>query len=1794
MATIQSYGLNAAGAFGPLTSSDELGAEGGADLTLRAATILRSSAGAVSLYGDNNTTTITIGGGTSNTLITIGGSGITTDFPSGSTVDFAGASVTGFSGSGGGSFDFLNVGTSADAVASGDFSAGLTGAGRLFYDQSADLLRQYNSSGAQTFGMDGSSLALVDSSGDTRVIMFHAGSSQVRPPGYGVTTSARMGMTANSDTNCALTGWNDAGTIVTSLEGAIGYLRLGANTTAVAEGDLSAGDGTNEMFWDASAGELSVDRPANDLAILRVRNTTAGTAAGSYVIIEPDSGGLGTKQLILSAFSTSHSTQASQARIFATTAMTGGLHVGANSGGVHFYAGEAFETAQTKVWRIQSTLAEGFGHFVPATTNTYDIGSSTLKPRDVFIGRSLGVGSSNATGATGDIIAGDGTSTLTWDASIPQLSATLPNSGSIRTNDSGYAWAFVNRNPGTNSKGGLRLDVHDSAAARAAGLGGNNYFLIEGWSSGWFHWNYEHVSEPNGHSRFDWVVNRGTIGNYWFMGIGNTASPSTAQPRLELFDTSGTVRCYIDPGAATVVAGDTLRITGSANGGVFSTIVNTDAAGGSAHAGWRVENDAGDTGILRIFGGTHPESGTTQLTGNAGPLSLSGGTGTFVGLQIANSFYWYLNGVTTGSNTVGHIIAAADNAYDIGSRDGGTVFLRPRTLYVGTQVRVEGLTAAATAVFTDGSANGNIQNQVRNTNTGALATAEFRVVSDTAVGQFTSRSSGHGSPNQTSVIGSHQLWLASGTGENLILGAALGEHWFVNGSTAGSNTVGHLCNATDNTYDIGSRDGGTTDLRPRTVYAGTSIEIGTTTGSSAAGDLQAGDGTNELFWDASDDLLTLTGTGNNLAGISGDSGSAHFAIRDVAGNTTFNGLLMQVHNTSGIGGPGLGGVIGWQAEHDGSVSGPGVESQGSIRMIWRDATQSTTGQSPTAQLEFEMKRGDPLGFPAKLLVLGNTTTATGNARAEFGNNAGTRTVTIDMDQESLQIGQSASTPTGAGDVVAGDGTRELLWDASIPTLVVTGNNAIGSQNTVHVADDDAGIIVQSFNNVSATASATLTLTRARGTVAVGADTAANDTLGRVIGSGWASGANASGAEIRFVNDGVFTPAVDSRGRIRLMTVSPGAWASTSSKWEIDSNGHLTAGTDNSWDIGSEDGGTTPLRPRTVYVGTSLNVGNGITPSTANGDFVFGDGTRTASWDASAGLMSISGGTTAADYLRITGSANNGVFATIVNSDSVSANPHAGWRVENDNGDRGLLRIFGGTHPESGTTQLTGNLGPLTLSGGAGTFVSLQIANSTYWSLNGVTTGSNTVGHIIAQVDNSYDIGSRDGGTTPLRPRTIYAGTSVEISGLTAAGDPFDATGAANGTIRAHITNTDAGSAAVAEVRVQGDSAIGQFRTLSTGHPDGAGVGVVTAANLHFASSGSSIDFRTGGTGVGSTRWRILASGSGSHLVTVADNTYDIGASGATRPRTIYVGTSLEVGTTTGSSAAGDLQAGDGTRELFYDASTNTVSINGAASTISSDDDLTLTAVNTAATTPVVLAITVDNTGATSGDSTLDLNVTSTNGAGNLDIDVQDLVTIDSTGFSIDGTGGTSNVSNAGALSISTSGGGALTVASAVALSLDSGAGTIETDATAFTADAALTITATSAILSLDGTGIETSATTITADAGLAIATTTTGALSLDSGTTGAVNLGTGASAKTITIGNTTGATGVVYDAGSGGHAFTGNIGFYGTTPVAQSAAYSVSNAATDRTYDANSTTLNELADVLATLIADLQATGLIG
>jgi hypothetical protein len=95
----------------------------------------------------------------------------------------------------------------------------------------------------------------------------------------------------------------------------------------------------------------------------------------------------------------------------------------------------------------------------------------------------------------------------------------------------------------------------------------------------------------------------------------------------------------------------------------------------------------------------------------------------------------------------------------------------------------------------------------------------------------------------------------------------------------------------------------------------------------------------------------------------------------------------------------------------------------------------------------------------------------------------------------------------------------------------------------------------------------------------------------------------------------------------------------------------------------------------------------------------------------------------------------------------------------------------------------------------------------------------------------------------------------------------------------------------------------------------------------------------------------------------------------------------------------------------------------------------------------------------------------------------------------------------------------------------------------------LTIQSGSGTLSLGSTTSLASngALTITGGTTLALTSTGTNAISLDSGTTGGINIGTNANAKTITLGNVTGATSVVVDCGTVGCSFGASATAHPTT-----------------------------------------------
>jgi len=242
----------------------------------------------------------------------------------------------------------------------------------------------------------------------------------------------------------------------------------------------------------------------------------------------------------------------------------------------------------------------------------------------------------------------------------------------------------------------------------------------------------------------------------------------------------------------------------------------------------------------------------------------------------------------------------------------------------------------------------------------------------------------------------------------------------------------------------------------------------------------------------------------------------------------------------------------------------------------------------------------------------------------------------------LNVGTSTTTAVANGDLAAGDGTRELSWDASAGSLTLTSayqvigtptspSTAVGAFSTgvggnYAKFDGVTGITCRSTASRSGQFISDSPVANNNRQIVAVVDGESSDTIG--LGGGVqfnATHANATGYEqsgIRGYSEivgGGIGQKPSSLAFLSQGNTHPSA-SDLSIKWRILGAGHLIAHTDNLYDVGAS--GAT--RPRTGYFGTSLNVGGGITPSTANGDAVFGDGTRSVTYDASASILNFTG------------------------------------------------------------------------------------------------------------------------------------------------------------------------------------------------------------------------------------------------------------------------------------------------------------------------------------------------------------------------------------------------------------------------------------------------------------------------------------------------------------------------------------------------------------------------------------------
>jgi hypothetical protein len=89
-----------------------------------------------------------------------------------------------------------------------------------------------------------------------------------------------------------------------------------------------------------------------------------------------------------------------------------------------------------------------------------------------------------------------------------------------------------------------------------------------------------------------------------------------------------------------------------------------------------------------------------------------------------------------------------------------------------------------------------------------------------------------------------------------------------------------------------------------------------------------------------------------------------------------------------------------------------------------------------------------------------------------------------------------------------------------------------------------------------------------------------------------------------------------------------------------------------------------------------------------------------------------------------------------------------------------------------------------------------------------------------------------------------------------------------------------------------------------------------------------------------------------------------------------------------------------------------------------------------------------------------------------------------------------------------------------------------------------------------------------------------------------LGIGTNAPAAALDLNGGALMAGAATLSGTFAHSGT-NFGIFGVTPAVRPPAYTVTNAGTDRSYNANAYTMDELADVLGTLIADLKTLGIL-
>lgn len=477
---------------------------------------------------------------------------------------------------------------------------------------------------------------------------------------------------------------------------------------------------------------------------------------------------------------------------------------------------------------------------------------------------------------------------------------------------------------------------------------------------------------------------------------------------------------------------------------------------------------------------------------------------------------------------------------------------------------------------------------------------------------------------------------------------------------------------------------------------------------------------------------------------------------------------------------------------------------------------------------------------------------------------------------------TAASAVASGDFAAGDGSHEIFWDASAGTLSGTNGfsiqasgataltlftNAverarITSGGVVQVGDGSlhasyVGGLSQFYSNVAVNVSAesyqstpaaggAFVMKRGRGSPSSPATLAQNDAIGYLAWQGVVGGG--IGALANFANIGAFADgtvgASDSPGRLVFSTTPDGS-DTLVERMRINQAG-------------------------TLYLGDGTAAAPIVAPFTSQALLVYRNETCAASFYTFSATATSSADLT---FARGRGTAASPVI--VASGDTIGIIRFAGF----DSASTGRIAasissIVDGT---PGSADMPGRLVFSTTLDGTDVPVERVRINNIGTTIIGDGTGNASTVMVTGSTN------------TPI---VTYRNTNSVIrnyafDGADATANAIISLGRGRGTAAtpALVTNND-NLGTISFVGWTAATTLAEGAKIECAVDGTPGVGDMPGRLVFYTTPD--------GSGTSVERWRITNAG---HLLGGADNTYDIGATGATRPRTVYVGTSVVVGST---------------------------------------------------------------------------------------------------------------------------------------------------------------------------------------------------------------------------------------------------------------------------------------------------------